>query len=161
PAAAAGAEALRVIVNQEMMHLEQVCNLCNALGRGPRLTGDAAPRYPGRVPYKRHDVEVALGPADADQIQRFMAIELPASRSPYALPPDKPPQEAYETIGAFYTSMTHGLEVVYGEGRAPWPAGAHPQVFGNFADDPTPITDLASATAALSLVVRQGEGTPA
>src|SRR5262249_54760265 len=42
-----------------------------------------------------------------------------------------------------------------------WPAGAHPQVVGNFPDDATPITDLASATAVLAQVVRQGEGTGA
>ena len=159
PSAAAAAEALRVVVNQEMMHLQQVSNLCNALGASPRLTGSAAPRYPGRVPYKRHDVEIALGPATPDQIQRFMAIELPASRSPYAAPPDLPPQPAYETIGAFYGAVIHGLAAVYGDGGAPWPAGAHPQISGNFPDDRGPITDLASATAALDLVVRQGEGT--
>lgn len=158
-AAADAAEALRTVVNQEMMHLELVCNLCNALGCGPRLTGAAAPRYPGRVPYKRHDVEIALGPATPDQIQRFMAIELPASRSPYAAPPDLPPQKAYETIGAFYGAVAHGLGAVYGDGGAPWPAGVHEQVYGNFAEDGSPITDLASATAALELVVRQGEGT--
>src|ERR1700722_4589629 len=94
-AAASAADALLVVVNQEMMHLEQVCNLSNALGCGPRLTGAAAPRYPGRVPFNRHDVEIALGPATRDQIQRFMAIELPTWRDPYALAPSQPPQDVY------------------------------------------------------------------
>ena len=49
--------------------------------------------------------------------------------------------------------------MVYGDGGATWPAGCNAQVYDNFTDDKTPITDLASATAALELVVRQGEGT--
>jgi hypothetical protein len=106
-------------------------------------------------------VEIALGPASADQLRCFMAIELPASRTPYASAPDLPPQAAYETIGAFYDAVIHGLQAVYGDGGAPWPAGIHAQIRGNFTDDTTPITDLASATLALQLVVRQGEGTPA
>ncbi len=157
-AAAGAADALLVVVNQEMMHLEQVCNLSNALGCGPRLTGAAAPRYPGRVPHNRHDVEIALGPATRDQIQRFMAIELPTWRDPYALAPSLPPQDAYETIGAFYQALIHGLGVVYGPGGAEWPAGVNAQVVDNFTDDKTPITDLASATAAIQLIMRQGEG---
>jgi hypothetical protein len=157
-AAESAAEALRTVVNQEMMHLELVCNLCNALGKGPRLTGRAAPRYPGRVPYNRHDVQIALGPATAEQIRRFMTIELPTWRDPYASAPELPPQDAYETIGAFYHSLIHGLGEVYGEGGSPWPAGVNAQVYGNFAEDGSPIADLGSATAALELVIRQGEG---
>jgi hypothetical protein len=151
------ADALLAIVNQEMMHLEQVCNLANALGRPPILTGAAAPRFPGRVPYNSHNVEITLGPATKAQIQRFMKLELPTWHDPYDAP-DLPPLEKYETIGEFYHSLMHGLRVVYGDGGEPWPEGVNEQVYDNFVDDGFPITDLDSAEKALELVIRQGEG---
>jgi hypothetical protein len=160
-AADAAAEALRGVVNQEMMHLQMACNLASALGCTPRLTGAAAPRYPGRVPYDAHDVEITLGPATDAQIRAFMALELPTWLEPYTLT-DLPPQDRYPTIGDFYHALLHGLQAVYGADdereREPWPSPAGAQVFGNFRDDGFAIADLDSATRALNLIVLQGEG---
>ena len=33
------ADAILTVLDQEMLHLEQGCNLSNALGQAPRLTG--------------------------------------------------------------------------------------------------------------------------
>ena len=160
PAAADAAERLRGVVNQEMLHLELVCNLSSALGRPPALTS-AAPSYPGRVPYNQHDIEVVLGPATPAQIRAFMTLELPVWLEPYTLT-DLPPQDRYETIGDFYHALIHGIQAVYGSdgtsASAPWPGGAGAQVYGNFRDDDFPIADAASAVKAIELVVLQGEG---
>jgi hypothetical protein len=159
PTAADAAERLRGVVNEEMMHLEVVCNLSSALGRAPALTGGAAPSYPGRVPYDQHDIEVVLGPASQAQIRAFMTLELPTWLEPYELT-DLPPQDRYETIGDFYHALIHGIQAVYGAdgARAPWPGGAEGQVYGNFRDDDFPLADAAAAVKALELVVLQGEG---
>ena len=49
-AAASAAEALRVVANQEMMHLELVSNLCNALGRAPASPAAPRPATPAASP---------------------------------------------------------------------------------------------------------------
>jgi hypothetical protein len=156
-AAERAADAISGVVNQEMMHLEQMCNLASALGGVPQLTGAAAPRYPGRVPYNRHDLEIALGPATDARIEAFMSLELPVWLDPYDLPA-LPPRDAYETIGDFYRSLRRGLNEVYGSGGAPWPVAASPLAYDNFRDDGFAIVDLESALRALDLVVIQGEG---
>jgi ferritin-like protein len=160
-AAQAAADALLAISNQEMMHLEQACNVANALGQAPRLTGPAAPAYPRRVPYNSHDAVITLGPATTAQLKAFMAIELPTWHDVYDAP-DLPPQDAYETIGELYHALMHGLTAVYGpDGSASFPDGATTQVTGTFPDDKRAVTDLDSALAALELIVRQGEGASA
>ena len=130
------------------MHLEQACNLSNALGQGPRLTGKAAPSFPGLVPFSMPCVWVTLGPATDAQIGAFMDLELPTWEDPYDSP-DVPPQDDYETIGEFYHSLRFGLREVYGEGCEPWPLGVNAQVFGSFGDDGFPITSFESAVRAL------------
>jgi hypothetical protein len=157
PAAQRAADAILAISNQEMMHLEQACNVSNAIGQAPRITGGAAPSYPRRVPFNSHDAVVTLGPATSAQIRGFMAIELPTWHDPYDAP-DLPPQDAYETIGELYHALMHGMTAVYGDGGAPFPEGANPQVYRSFADDSFAVTDLASAIKALELIVLQGEG---
>lgn len=160
-AAQAAADALLAISNQEMMHLEQACNVASALGKAPRLTGGAAPSYPRRVPYNRHDAVITLGPATRAQLACFMTIELPTWHDVYDAPA-LPPQDTYETIGALYHALMHGLTAVYGpEGVASFPAGVGAQVTGTFPDDKVAVTDLDTALAALALIVLQGEGASA
>lgn len=156
-AAESAAEEITEIANEEMMHLELVCNLSNALGQAPRLTGSAAPSYPSRVPFNSHDAVITLGPATKEQLQAFMTLELPTWHDPYDAP-DLPPQDRYETIGEFYHSLIDGLKQVYGAGGASWPKGVNQQIYGKFGADRAPITDLDSAIEALELVVLQGEG---
>jgi hypothetical protein len=161
PAAQRAADALLAIANQEMMHLEQACNVSSALGQTPRLTGGAAPSYPRRVPYNSHDAVITLGPATKAQLEAFMTIELPTWHDVYDAP-DLPPQDAYETIGELYHALMHGLTAVYGpDGGATFPDGVGSQVTGTFADDRLAVTDLDSAQKALELIVLQGEGASA
>ncbi len=156
-AADTAADALLTILDQEMLHLELGCNLSNALGQAPRLTGRAAPSFPGLVPSHRAPLRITLGAATDAQIRAFMTIELPVGRDPYSRP-DLPPQRVYSTIGEFYHSLRFGLGQVFCPGGEPWPAFAGPQIQGTFDDDHFAITDLASATRALELIVLQGEG---
>jgi Ferritin-like len=173
-AAKAAADAILTVLNEEMMHLQLACNLSNALGQGPRLTGESAPSYPGVLKFSLNRIEIALGPATDAQIERFMEIELPARNDPYNRE-DPPPAVDYDTIGEFYQALIHGLKAVYGPGcepvhdgaasgpkprdpSEPWPTTTSPQVYGTFGDDAFPIIDLDSAIRALDLIVLQGEG---
>jgi hypothetical protein len=160
-AAQAAADALLAISNQEMMHLEQACNVASALGKTPRLTGPSAPSYPHRVPYNSHDATITLGPATRAQLACFMTIELPTWHDVYDAP-DLPPQDAYGTIGELYHALMSGLTAVYGpDGSASFPSTTATQVTGAFRDDGFTVTDLDTALASLALIVRQGEGASA
>src|SRR5688572_14770508 len=43
--------SIRNVASEEMLHLELVCNLLNAVGGKPVLTGRAAPTYPSTLAY--------------------------------------------------------------------------------------------------------------
>lgn len=156
-AADRAADALLGVLDQEMLHLELACNLANALGQAPRLTGSAAPSYPGLVPSHRAPLRITLGPATDAQLRAFMAIELPVARDPYSRP-DMPPQPVYSTIGEFYHALRFGFTQVFCPGGEPWPAPINAQIQGSFDDDHFAVIDLSSATRALDLIVLQGEG---
>lgn len=156
-AADEAADGLLAILDQEMLHLELACNLSNALGQSPRLTGRAAPSYPAPVPFHRKPLVITLGPATDAQLRAFMDIELPVARDPYSRP-DLPPQKVYSTIGELYHALRFGLCQVFGEGGEPWPVAKYPSIQGTFDDDHFAVQDLGSAIRALDLIVLQGEG---
>jgi hypothetical protein len=70
--------------------------------------------------------------------------------------------QVYHTVGHLYRSIEHGFERLverYGEADVfigPHRAQARPEVFG--WREVIPVTDLASAQAAIELIVEQGEG---
>ncbi|MFO0756859.1 MAG: ferritin-like protein [Byssovorax sp.] len=156
-AADRAADAFLAIFGQEMLHVELACNIVNALGQPPRLTGRAAPSYPGPVPSHKDRLIVTLGPATEAQIEAFIAIELPIDRDPSGRR-YQPPQASYGTIGELYDALRFGLWQVFGEDGTPWPTAAHPSIQRSFDDDHFAITDVASALRALDLIILQGEG---
>ncbi|QOZ82423.1 hypothetical protein DXT74_04690 [Chromobacterium sp. Rain0013] len=78
------AKLIESVVIQEMLHLELISNLCNALGYSPQYpfpTYEAAEGIPflkPDVPPKYAGYQVKLGPLDINQLKLFCVIELPA-----------------------------------------------------------------------------------
>ena len=144
-------QLLQDTVNEEMLHLELACNVLNALGGSPVLTGSAAPSYPSDIPFIDPPLSLDLGPATLRQILLFMEIELPSYDDPGG---QIEPLPDYQTIGAFYDAVESGLNQVN-----QFPGDPSRQVSGIFGTEDTPVTDLQSALTALELIVSQGEGT--
>ena len=149
-------QLLYSIVKEEMLHLELICNVLNAVGGQPVLTGASAPLYPNNIPYRKPTVVMHLGPVSLIQVATFMAIEFPSFID---LEFDVSPAPSYDTIGELYTAMDRGLRTVNR-----FPGSPDRQVCGNFVIagekvDTCPVTDLESALNTLRLIVSQGEGT--
>jgi hypothetical protein len=149
-------QLLYSIVKEEMLHLELICNVLNAVGGEPVLTGASAPLYPTNIPYRKPTVVLHLGPVSLIQIATFMAIEFPSFID---LESDVSPAPSYDTIGELYTAMDRGLRTVNR-----FPGSPDRQVLGNFfiageEVDARPVVDLTSALDTLRLIVSQGEGT--
>lgn len=152
---------IRSVVIEEMLHMMQVANLMNAIGRIPSLQPDYVPSYPSYLlghaaggPFIQLQ---PLSPALARTV--FMRIEEPEPS------PDAPAEgELYDTIGQFYKAIEEGFVACvarFGE----------KEVFGHdtgFQRDDTYVGtgggqlhivhDLATAKAAIMEIVQQGEG---
>jgi Ferritin-like len=160
---------------QEMLHLALATNLLTALGAVPHLH---RPNFPIRCQWYPPDVRLALVPFGEPALRHFMYLERPDSidlqdadafaaicqcRPLTATPTSLMATPAvYHTVGHLYRSIEHGfgrLVERYGQAEVfigPPRAQARPEVFGWRAV--IPVTDLASAQAAIELIVEQGEG---
>jgi hypothetical protein len=156
---AAARQILRSIVMEEMLHMHLACNILNAIGGAPVINAaNFIPKYPGPLP-------MGIGGADglvvgikryskATVHNTFMEIEEP--ENPIHIPVKKPALEAiapsFETIGQFYTAI--GDEITK-QGNGIFTGDPGRQVPGA-----TIVKDVASALAAITTIVTQGEGTP-
>jgi hypothetical protein len=169
---------IRVVAVEEMLHLTLVANIYNAVGGTPDLTGaDFVPSYPAYLPDGEDDFQVHLQPFSRDAVESFLSIERPDSapdeqsrllpRSDHdghhftATPHD--PGMRFYSIGEFYEEIRRGLEHLSGEmGDALFsgdPARqVGPEYYYSGGGEVVPVTDLASATAAIRLISEQGEG---
>lgn len=150
------AELVRSVVIEEMLHLTIAANVLNALGGRPVLDShEAVLDYPSPLPMGVADgVTVHIGPMSIPQVELFMEIEQP--EDPIA---ERAGSDTV-TIGDFYAAI---IEKIKELGEPAFATPSAPQVtapwFGSsqlFA-----VTDVSSATRALSIVVEQGEGTAA
>ena len=168
----------RVIVKvaiEEMGHLTAVWNITSALGGAPRFGRANFPIDPGLMPAR---IVVKLSPFDERAIQHFVHLERPEDSSEpdgEGYLPDwlfkraarresllTPMALDYETVGAFYASLSERLRAFvehHGEAAA-------------FAGDPAlqlssqevaltgtkPVICLKTALAAFASIVEQGEG---
>ena len=168
-------QTLSKVAIQEMQHLALATNLLTALGAVPHLH---RPNFPIRCQWYPPDVQLALVPFGEAALRHFMYLERPDSvdledaeafaaicecRPLTATPATlmAAPQD-YHTVGHLYRSIEHGFARLverYGEAGVfigPPRAQASREVFswpGLVA-----VTDLASARAAIELIVEQGEG---
>jgi hypothetical protein len=153
---------IRSVVVQEMLHLTIACNVLNALGGQPVLNrADFVPKYPGPLPIGvEADLVVPLAPLDASLIENvFMRIERPNEPKDYKVKATADRISAgYPTISAFYEAIIERIKTL-GDGAFAKPS--NPQMLDNTwfpASELFEVTDVASATAALEIIIEQGEG---
>ncbi|TDO58920.1 ferritin-like protein [Kribbella sp. VKM Ac-2571] len=143
---------------EEMIHLSLAANLLNAVGGEPRLdVPEMLPGYPRELPHG--SIELSLLPFGPDALQMFLRLEKPEA-------PGSPAEsDHYETIAQFYDAIEDGLRYLsetLGEDKVFSGDPARQVTAGPFhhtAGTLQPVTDLASALAALEEIVEQGEGT--
>jgi hypothetical protein len=164
PSVAYARQVIRDIVVEEMLHMTLACNLLNAVGGHPEISGaDFVPSYPHELPMGvAGDLVVHLKRYSKDLVQNtFMRIEEPE------IPLDIPIKQAALaaaaapaiTIGQFYAAIRAqlvklGPDVIIKKPEL--------QVTGFFyaPGENIAVTDLAKALLAIETIVEQGEGTP-
>jgi hypothetical protein len=151
-------EVVSSVFVEEMIHLSLACNLLNAVGGEPRLdVPEMLPGYPRQLPHG--SMELSLLPFGPEALEMFLRLEQPEA-------PGAPGEsDHYETIGQFYDALEDGLRYLcetLGEDKVFSGDPARQVTAGPFhhtAGTLQPVTDLASALAALEEIVEQGEGT--
>ena len=164
------------IGEQEMLHLALVQNLLAAVGAAPRLGRPNFPLPPQAMPAK---VQMALMPFGEAALRHFAYLERPegmdmADQAGFAalaksreLPHDEadeigPHLQDFETVGHLYRSIEDGLanlaERMGEESLFIGPERAQATSTHIEFDELVPVTDLASARAAIEVIVEQGEG---
>lgn len=165
---------IREITVQEMLHLASACNLLTAVGGAPQLRRPNLPTSPRAYPGA---FKIRLMPFSLDAVEQFIYLERPESLDPAdreaespLSPLESPPklsdifssERHYDTLGQLYRGIEDGLKYLsqkYGEeGLFVGPEEAQT------SDKYFPLTgliqvrDLASALAAVKIIIEQGEG---
>lgn len=146
------ASLIRSIVMEEMGHFGLACNILNAVGGHPAIDDPSfIPSYPGPLPCGVEDqLTVPLAPFSIDLVKDvFMVIEEPEQPLTGGPPDDE------LTIGELYAAIKSSIET---QGSAIFTGDPKLQVTNGFPSV-TAVTDVASATAAIDVIVEQGEGT--
>jgi hypothetical protein len=162
------------VTKQEMLHLALATNLLTAIGAAPHLH---RPNFPILSRWYPPGVQIALVPFGERALRHFIYLERPEGMElddaeGFAAAGQAQPltdgdslmavAEDYQTVGHLYRGIEHGLErLVDRHGQAgvfigPPRAQATTAVFE--WPELTAVTDLASAKAAIELIVVQGEG---
>lgn len=167
---------IRVVAIEEMLHLTLVANVLSATGGTPDLTSPGfVPSYPAYLPDGEDDFQVDLQRFSPAAIETFLSIERPgaapeeeartrAHNSPRSLL-GSPGEDSlrFFSIGEFYEEIRRGLEQLHGELGDELFCGdpkrqVTPEYYYSGGGEVIPVTDLASASAALELIAEQGEG---
>jgi len=152
-------EVISSVVIEEMLHLTLAANLMNAVGGEPRVdVPQMLPGYPRPLPHSDRSFQVSLVPFGPEAIETLLKIEQPSR-------PSSPPEaDNYETIGQFYGAMERGLRELsstIGEKSLfcgdPARQVTDEHVYSGGGHMIT-VSNLATALAALSEIVEQGEG---
>jgi hypothetical protein len=162
------------VIKQEMLHLALATNLLTAIGAAPHLH---RPNFPILSRWYPPGVQIALVPFGERALRHFIYLERPegmdlSDAEGFAAVGQAEPltdgdplmavPEDYQTVGHLYRGIEQGLErLVERHGEAgvfigPPEAQATTAVFE--WPELTAVTDLASAKAAIELIVEQGEG---
>jgi len=164
------------IAGQEMLHLALVQNLLTSVGAAPVL---GRPSFPLPVHAYPAGIQMALLPFGETSLRHFAFLERPegmpiddaeafaALDKATSLPPADedeigPRLQDFETIGSLYRAVEAGVDRLaerLGEARlflGPPAAQATEEHFR--WPELVPVTDLASARAAINTIVEQGEG---
>ena len=164
------------IAEQEMLHLALVQNLLSAVGAAPAF---GRPNFPLPVHAYPAGIQMALLPFSEAALRHFIYLERPEGldvdddemfaaldkAAPLPAGTDDeigPHMQEFPTIGALYRAIELGFDRLagtLGEERlfiGPRLAQATNDVFE--FDALRPVTDLASAHAAIDVILEQGEG---
>ena len=152
---AAIAAILQSVVIEEMLHMTLASNVMNALGGSPDIDKpDFIPDYPGPLPGGvQSSLTVNLAPFSMNQLETFLTIEQP--EDPLVFPVAMA-GEVGITIGQFYA------EILTAIGKLPPGTFVKPprnQVGPDLMYGSVVVTDLATATQAITTIIDQGEGT--
>jgi hypothetical protein len=166
----AGSDAaalIRSIAAEEMLHFALAANLLLAVGGEPDLLDPGLlPTYPSPLANHVPPLILNLAPATPDQIRStFLVIEQP---DPVGSPAEP---DLYDSLGEFYAAIGDAIERFGAD--ATLGLFADPQVARQLSDsrfysavafnveesgDLMLIADVASARAAIDVIVHQGEG---
>jgi Ferritin-like len=163
------------VIKQEMLHLALATNILTAVGAAPHFE---RPNFPILSRWYPPDVQIALVPFGERALRHFIFLERPegmplddaegfrALGHIQPLTVDDPQitagPEEWHTVGHLYRGIEAGLAHLvnrFGEDAVfigPPRAQATTQVFE--WPELTAVTDLASASAAIEVIVEQGEG---
>jgi hypothetical protein len=162
------------VTKQEMLHLALATNLLTAIGAAPHFH---RPNFPILSRWYPPGVQIALVGFGERALRHFIYLERPEGMDlddaegfaavGQARPLTDGDQlmavpEGYQTVGHLYRGIEQGLErLVERHGEAgvfigPPEAQATTEVFE--WPELTAVTDLASAAAAIELIIQQGEG---
>jgi hypothetical protein len=173
---------IRAVLVEEMLHLTLASNVLNAVGGTPDLTQPGfVPAYPTHLPDGETDFAVSRQRFSREAVKAFLKIERPA-RAPskqshvkrkrragkvlVAAAPRPGTDMHFYSIGEFYHEISRGLNLLHAErskrGKKLFtgdPARqVTPEYYYSGGGEIIPVTDLASAQAALRLIMEQGEG---
>ena len=162
------------VAKQEMLHLTLVQNLLTAIGAAPHLS---RPNLPTAAKHFPGGVQIALVPFGEKALRHFLFLERPEGLAlddpeaqvaierarPFMADDDiVPAPQEYGTVGHLYRAIDVGLAWLtstLGPERlfiGPAPAQTGPELMK--WDGLVAVTDLASAHAAIDVIVEQGEG---
>ena len=164
------------VASEEMLHLALVNNLLAAIGAAPRV---GRPNLPQRGRYYPPGVHLALQRFSEDALRHFLFLERPEGISrddveayqalqeakPLLLTADDivPAAQHFATVGELYHSIADGFDNLAKRHGEQWlfcgPEYAQARSENFYWADLIPVVDLASAHAAIDVVVEQGEGT--
>lgn len=145
---------IRGVAKQEMGHLATALNLLEAVGGGSHLD---RVRFPARSRFYKPPIPFTLEPLTLDTIQRFINFEKPV-HPVMAFDHIAPEPVVFSQVGDLYGQIKTGIlgidEKVLFIGRG----SAQDRSAWSFAITVSPVTDRASAVAAIDSIVTEGEG---
>jgi rubrerythrin len=150
------------VAKEEMLHMTLVCNLINALGGDPDLKSPQfIPHYPDHLPGSvQVSLSVGLERFSLELLEQvFLLIEQPEKPGDFPVVLGLAPAESI-TIGQFYGRVK---EVIRNGGESLFTTDSDRikrQMVRTISDvESIAVTNVASAIAAIDLIIDQGEGT--
>jgi hypothetical protein len=147
------------VAEDEMLHMLLCCNLLVALGGTPTIANAAfVPAYPTTLPMGiGSNLIVGVERFSVDLVERtFMAIEQPEHPLQFPAVADA---ATFATIGQFYAALQNKLTQLGDSAFRGDTTGQLLQNSGFSSPRLIAIVDVASASAAIDEIVREGEGT--
>jgi len=159
--------AILGVARQEMAHLGTVCNLLTAVGGSPRF---GRPNFPQAMEHY-YPFDFQLERFTMTTLERFIRFEKPVDEAVEALEGVAPNLPELDRVGELYRQIADGfrtLDLAYARSRQTLFVGpseaqdadSWTQPIGKGGFNVVPVTDLASALAAIESIVLEGEGAP-